>query len=88
MKHDGKFEIFLFRGPLFIEKKAARKQLVQNNHKNGSRTEDFRENTDTSWSKKLHVESYLDMLWSKIGYFGLLEDTYNLFNILLYLIER
>ena len=38
-------------------------------------------------SDKLHLLSYLEMLWSETGYFGLLGDNYILFIILLYLIE-
>ena len=39
-------------------------------------------------SEKLHLQSYLEMLWSKTGYFGLLGNNYILFIILLYLIKR
>ena len=39
-------------------------------------------------SKKLHIQSYLEMLCSETGYFGLLGNKHILFNILLYLIER
>ena len=39
-------------------------------------------------SKKLHLQSYLEMLWSETGYFGLLGNKHSLYNILLYLIER
>ena len=39
-------------------------------------------------SKKLHLQSYLEMLWSETGYFGLLGNNFILFIILLYLIER
>ena len=39
-------------------------------------------------SEKLHLQSYLDMLWSKTVYFGLLGNNLIMFIILLYLIER
>ena len=39
-------------------------------------------------SEKLHPQYYLEMLWSKMGYFGLLGNKHILFIILLYLIER
>ena len=39
-------------------------------------------------SEKLHLQSYLDMLWSKTGYFGLLRNNRILFIILLYIIKR
>ena len=39
-------------------------------------------------SEKLHLQSYLEMLWSETGYFGLLGNNLILFIILLYLIER
>ena len=39
-------------------------------------------------SEKLHLQSYLEMLWSERGYFGLLLNNIILFIILLYLIER
>ena len=32
---------------MFIQKKSAREQLLQNNHKNGSQPKDFNKNTDT-----------------------------------------
>ena len=48
MQHDWKLETFTFRGPLFITKKSAREQLLQKNHKNGSRPKEFNKNTDTS----------------------------------------
>ena len=35
-------------------------------------------------SKKLHLQSYLEMLWSEMGYFGLLGNNLILFIILLY----
>ena len=40
------------------------------------------------FSEKLHLRSYLEMLWSETGYFGLLGNNLILFIILLYLIER
>ena len=40
-----------------------------------------------SCSKKLHLQSYLEMLWSETVYFGLLGNNLILFIILLYLIE-
>ena len=39
-------------------------------------------------SKKLHLQYYLEMLWSETGYFGLLGKNLILFIILLYIIER
>ena len=39
-------------------------------------------------SEKLHLQSYLEMLWSETVYIGLLGIIYILFIILLYLIER
>ena len=39
-------------------------------------------------SEKLHLQSYLEMLWSETGCFGLLGNNIILFIILLYLIER
>ena len=35
-------------------------------------------------SKKLHLQSYLEKLWSEMGYFGLLGNNHILFIILLY----
>ena len=42
----------------------------------------------TECSERLHLQSYLEMLWSKTGYFGLLGNTHILYIILLYPIER
>ena len=39
-------------------------------------------------SDKLYLQSYLEMLWSKTGYFGLLGNNYILLIILLCPIER
>ena len=39
-------------------------------------------------SVKLHLQSYLEMLWSETGYFGLLGNKHILYIILLYPIER
>ena len=39
-------------------------------------------------SEKLHLLSYLEMLWSETGYFGLLGNNIVLFIILLGIIER
>ena len=39
-------------------------------------------------SEKLHLQSYLEMLWSETGYFGLLGNNIIFFIILLYIIER
>ena len=39
-------------------------------------------------SKKLNLRSYLEAVWSKTGYFGLLGENNILFVILLYLTER
>ena len=44
--------------------------------------------TCQSCSDKLHLQSYLEMLWSKTGYFGLLGNKHILYIILLYIIER
>ena len=38
--------------------------------------------------EKLHLQSYLEMLWSETGYFGLSGNNLILFNILLYFIEN
>ena len=50
MHHDVKLEIYPFRGPLLINKKAAIEHLFKNSHKNGSRSKDFNNNIDTSSS--------------------------------------
>ena len=47
MQHDGSLENFPFRGPLYIHAKVHREQLLQNNHKHGSRTKYFNKNKDT-----------------------------------------
>ena len=39
-------------------------------------------------SKKLYLQSYLEILWSETGYFGLLDNDIILVIILLDLIER
>ena len=46
MKHE-KIEICLLRGPLFINKRAARENIIHNNNINGSRPKYFNKNTDT-----------------------------------------
>ena len=38
-------------------------------------------------SKKIHLWSYLETLWSKTGYFGLLGNNNILLIVLLYIIE-
>ena len=38
-------------------------------------------------SEQLHLQSYLEMLWSETGYFGLLGNNHILFIILLHLIK-
>ena len=48
----------------------------------------FKVETSSKCSKKLHLQSYLEMLWPETGYFGLLGNNQILFIILLYLIER
>ena len=48
MQHDRKIDRCPFRGPLYVKKKAPREQLLQNNHKHGSRPKDLNKNTDTS----------------------------------------
>ena len=45
------------------------------------------DNASCFCSDKLHLQYYLEMLWSEMGYFGLLGNTIILFIILLYLIE-
>ena len=39
-------------------------------------------------SEKLHLQSYLEILWSETGYFGLLGNKHSLYIILSYLIDR
>ena len=39
------------------------------------------------FSEKLHIQSYLESLWSEMRYFGLLGNNHILFIILLYRIE-
>ena len=46
MQHDVRLETWPFRVPLFIKKRSARYQLLQNNHQNLSRTKYFNKNTD------------------------------------------
>ena len=47
-----------------------------------------RKTPHSAWcSKKIHLRSYLETLWPKTGYFGLLGNNHILFIILLYLIE-
>ena len=48
MQHDVILEYCPFRGPLYIHAKAPRVKFPQNNHKHGSRTNDFNKNKDTS----------------------------------------
>ena len=48
MKNDGKLDNCPFRGPLFINKKLAREQLLHNNNKNGSRPKTPNKKNDTS----------------------------------------
>ena len=48
MKHDGSLDSCLFRGPLYIHKKAPIEQLFKNNHNNESRPKDFNNNKETS----------------------------------------
>ena len=42
MHHDGKLETWPFMETLFINKNAAREQILQNNHKHGSRRKEFK----------------------------------------------
>ena len=42
MQHYGTLKTVPFRGPLYIHAKALREQLLQNNHKHGSRTKELR----------------------------------------------
>ena len=46
------------------------------------------EEGESRCSEKLHLWSYLETVWFKTGYFGLLGNNHILFIILLYLIER
>ena len=46
------------------------------------------EETTSDCSEKLHLQSYLEMLWSKTGYLRLLGNRHILYIILLYLMER
>ena len=46
------------------------------------------QNSPYSCSEKLHLQSYLEMIWSKTGYFGLLGNNIKLVIILLDLIKR
>ena len=48
----------------------------------------FRHKPMHECSKKLHLQSYLEMLWSETGYFGLLGNNIILVIILLDIIER
>ena len=50
MQHDRKLEAFTFRGPFFIHKSSSREQILQNNHKHGSRPKYFNKNVYTSRS--------------------------------------
>ena len=47
MQNDRTLKDFPFRGPLYIHEKAPREQILQNNHKHGSRRKDFNKNKDT-----------------------------------------
>ena len=47
MQHDGTLENCPFRGPLYIHEKAPREQLLQKNHKHGSRPKDSNKNKYT-----------------------------------------
>ena len=47
MKHDSKLEMLPVSGNLFANKKAKREQILQINHKHGSRPRYFNKNTDT-----------------------------------------
>ena len=42
----------------------------------------------TNCTKKLHLQSYLEMLWYKTGYFGQLGNNNILFIILIYIIKQ
>ena len=48
MQHNVKLDNFPFRGSFFLNKKSSIQQLLQNNHKNGSRPKDFDKNIYTS----------------------------------------
>ena len=48
MQHDGTLDNFPFRGPFYIHKKAPIEQILQKNHKHGSRPNDLNKNKDTS----------------------------------------
>ena len=47
MQHYVALDNFPFRGLLYIHAKSPREQLLQNNHKYGSRPKDFNKNKDT-----------------------------------------
>ena len=53
MQNDRTLKDFPFRGPLYIHEKAPREQILQNNHKHGSRRKDFNKNKDTLKTKVL-----------------------------------
>ena len=46
------------------------------------------QNDGRGCSEKLHLQSYLEILWSETGYFGLLGNNIILVIILLDIIER
>ena len=48
MQHDGTLENCPFRGTLYIHAKSPREQLIQKNHKHGSRPKDLNKNKYTS----------------------------------------
>ena len=54
IQNDGKLETCPFRGPLFINKRLSREQLLKNNHKNGSQPKYFNKNSDTSNTSTTH----------------------------------
>ena len=64
--------------------------IYKSTHKNANFDDlpfDGDEGSITRCSEKLHLQSYLKMLWSKMRYFGLLGNNYIFFIILLYLIR-
>ena len=50
MHNYGGLETLPFKGPFFIKKKSTIEQILQNNHKHGSRPKYFNKNIDTSVS--------------------------------------
>ena len=51
MQHFRKLDNFPFRVPFFIHENTPREQLIQNNHRHGSRPKEFNKNKDASKNK-------------------------------------